>query len=68
MSIQGLISAMIGIVVGVALLPVVQDTIDSLDTAGLSPAVTSLVDLLPILFVILIVGGAVAFLPRIGRR
>ena len=57
-----LVKALIGIVVGLAMLPTVVSTVDSLDVLTLSTAEQSLVDLIPILYIILIVGGAVAFL------
>ena len=57
-----LVNALIGIVVGLAMVPTVVSTVDGLDTLTLSSAEQSLVDLIPILYIILIVGGAVAFL------
>ena len=56
-----LIQAMIGIVIGLALLPVVVDFAD--DFVGVNEGgIYSLVNLLPILYVIILVAGAVSFL------
>lgn len=57
-----LLGAMLAIVVGVAMLPTITQTIDDLDTSELEPAVESLVDLLPVLFVVIIVAGAVGYI------
>ena len=65
--IQQLIGALLAIVVGVAMLPVVIDTIDDVDTADMPTGVEALVDLLPILFVIIIVAGAVTYV-SFGRN
>ena len=59
--INRLFGALLGIVVGVALLPVVTGIIDDLDTTTMSAAVVSLIDILPILYVIIIVVGAASF-------
>ncbi len=60
--INKLLGAMLAIVIGIAMLPTVTNVIAGLDTANLPVAVTSLVDLLPILFVIIIVAGAVSYI------
>ena len=60
--INKLLGAMLAIVVGIAMLPTITDVIAGLDTTTLPTAVASLVDLLPILFVIIIVAGAVAYI------
>ena len=60
--INKLLGAMLAIVVGIAMLPTITDVIAGLDTTALPTAVVSLVDLLPILFVIIIVAGAVAYI------
>lgn len=57
-----LLGAMLSIVVGVAMVPTVTDSIEAIDTASLPTAVQSLVDLLPVLFVVIIVAGAVAYI------
>lgn len=57
-----LLGAMLAIVVGVAMLPTITETIDDLDTSELPAAVETLVDLLPVLFVVIIVAGAVAYI------
>lgn len=63
--INKLMGALIGIVVGLALLPVVYDFANDLTTSGGALAGTSagaLVDLLPIVYVIILVAGAVGFI------
>lgn len=60
--INNLLGAMLAIVIGIAMLPTVTNVIAGLDTQTLPVAVTSLVDLLPILFVIIIVAGAVRYI------
>lgn len=57
-----LLGAMLSIVIGVAMLPTITNVIAGLDTANLPKAVVSLVDLLPVLFVIIIVAGAVSYI------
>ena len=60
-----LIQAMIAIVIGLALLPVVADFATELtDTGGAleDTAAGSLVDLLPVLYVIVLVAGVVGFI------
>ena len=70
--VKKLISAMIAIVIGLALLPVVADFASSLTADAIvepaTPAgvfngttVGSLIDLLPILYVIMLVAGAVGW-------
>ena len=56
-----LFQAMLLIVIGLALLPTVIASVDALDTTGLSTAVQGLVDLLPILYMVVIVGGAIGY-------
>ena len=60
--INKLLGALLAIVVGVAMLPTITSTINTLDTSSLPSAVVSLVDLLPILFVVIIVAGAVSYI------
>ncbi|NCC41580.1 MAG: structural protein VP1 [Gammaproteobacteria bacterium] len=60
-----LISGMITIVIGLALLPVINDFVDGLTGEGGALADTtvgSLVDLLPILYVIVLVAGVVGYI------
>jgi len=60
-----LISGMITIVVGLALLPVINDFVDGLtgtEGALADTTVGSLVDLLPILYVIVLVAGVVGYI------
>lgn len=60
-----LIQAMIGIVIGLALLPVVAGFASDL-TTGATPVLTgslaTLVDLVPVLYVILLIVGAVGYM------
>jgi hypothetical protein len=60
-----LISGMITIVIGLALLPVINDFVDGLtgsEGALAGTTVGSLVDLLPILYVIVLVAGVVGYI------
>lgn len=62
-----LIGGLIAMVVGLALLPVVGDSVATLTgTGGQFEATTvgSLLDLLPILFVIILVAGTVILIPN----
>jgi len=59
-----LITALIMIVIGLALLPVVTDFVDGLTGTGMayeSTTLGSLIDVIPILYVIIIVAGAAAY-------
>ena len=60
--INKLLGAMLAIVVGVALVPTVLESVDAVDLESASPAVEALIDLLPILFVVILVAGAVAYI------
>jgi hypothetical protein len=60
-----IISVMIALVIGLALLPVVADfTSELTGTGGTFEATTvgSLIDLLPVLYVIILVAGSVAYI------
>lgn len=62
--VQRIIGAMIAIVIGLALLPVVGDFVDDLTGSGMDfedTTVGSLIDLLPVLYVIILVAGAVSY-------
>ncbi|MDD4414960.1 MAG: hypothetical protein PHR14_10550 [Oscillospiraceae bacterium] len=65
-----LLGALVTIVVGLALLPIVSDFVDGLTGTGMvyeNTTTGSLIDLLPILYVLILVGGtivAVAFSSR----
>jgi len=61
--IDKLIGAMLAIVVGVVLIPVIIDSVDGLNATAVAryTGVGALTDILPLLFVIIIVGGAVAY-------
>lgn len=62
MNIAGLIGIAIAIVVGVALVPVVVDTVNGLDTATTPDTVLNLAALLPIVFIAILIIGAVGFI------
>ena len=61
--IDKLIGAVIAIVIGVVLLPVVVDTVGDLNATTMAdyPGVIALTNILPLLFVVIIVGGALAY-------
>ncbi len=56
-----LIGVVIAMVVGVALLPVIVNTIAGLNTATTDASVISLAGLLPIILIAIVIMGAVAF-------
>lgn len=63
--VKNLISALIGMVVGLALLPVVGDFAAELtgtDGAFEDTTVGALIDLIPVLYVIIVVSAAVGFI------
>lgn len=65
-----LIQMMIAMVIGLALLPVVNDFVTDLTGTGGSlegTTVGSLVDLLPILYVIVLVAGSITYI-SIGKK
>lgn len=65
-----LIGALIALVIGLALLPVVNDFVTELTGTGKAfenTTVGSLIDLLPILYVIILVAGVVGFI-AVSRR
>lgn len=62
MNIAGLIGIAIAIVVGVALVPVVTDTVNDLDTSATPSTVLNLAELLPIVFIAILIIGAVGFI------
>jgi hypothetical protein len=57
--IKSLIGAMFGIVVGLALFPVVKDQVDAVNTTGVTGG--SLISIIPMIYILIIVGGAVAY-------
>jgi hypothetical protein len=60
-----IIGALIALVIGLALLPVVGDFVDGLTGTGMqyeATTVGSLIDLLPVLYVIILVAGTVGFI------
>ena len=62
-----LIYAMLGIVIGVAMLPTVITSVVRKDTLTVPSAVQGLVDLLPILYVVVIVIIAIGYVSFSGR-
>ena len=68
---QKIITVMIALVIGLALLPVVGDFVDGLTGTGMQYENTttgSLIDLLPILYVIILVAGAVTYVVVSTRK
>ncbi len=59
-----LIGIVIALVVGVSLVPVIVDQVNSLDTEITPTSVINLANLLPIIFIAVIIIGAVGFLSR----
>ncbi|KKN22074.1 hypothetical protein LCGC14_0918800 [marine sediment metagenome] len=59
-----LIGIIIALVVGVSLVPVIVDQVNSLDTEVTPSSVLNLANLLPIIFIAVIIVGAVGFLSR----
>ena len=59
-----LIGIVIALVVGVSLIPVIVDQVNSLDTEVTPASVINLANLLPIIFIAVIIIGAVGFLSR----
>ncbi len=59
-----LIGIVIALVVGVSLVPVIVDQVNSLDTEVTPTSVINLANLLPIIFIAVIIIGAVGFLSR----
>jgi hypothetical protein len=59
-----LIGIVIALVVGVSLVPVIVEQVASLDTATTPTSVLNLADLLPIIFIAVVIIGAVGFLSR----
>ena len=62
MNIATLIGIAISIVIGVALVPTVVSTVNNLDTVATPSAVLNLTQLLPIVFVAILIIGAVGFI------
>ena len=59
-----LIGIVIALVVGVSLVPVIVDQVNSLNTEVTPTSVINLANLLPIIFIAVIIIGAVGFLSR----
>lgn len=59
---QKLFNAMIIIVVGLALVPIVNDSVTSLDTTSMSAGLVTLIDFLPFVFVLLVVVLAISYI------
>lgn len=67
--INKLLGAMLGMVVGLALTPVVVDTVNALITAHtgtFGSGAEALVELLPLFYVIIVIAGAIAYI-KIGK-
>jgi hypothetical protein len=67
MNIASLIGIVVSIVIGVALIPVVTDTITNLDTTNMDSSVISLINILPIIVVTILIVGAVSYFAFTGR-
>lgn len=57
-----LIRILIGVVIGLALLPVIISTVAGIDVATLSSAEETLVNLIPTLYIIVLLVGVVSYL------
>jgi len=70
MNIGALIGIVVSIVIGVALLPVVANTVSDVsgDLVADYPQVASLLDILPIIVVTLLIIGAVGYFAGVGRN
>ncbi len=58
-SVKSLLAALIGIVIGLALLPVVITQVNEVNVTGVTGG--SLVGLIPFLYILIIFGGAAAY-------
>jgi hypothetical protein len=58
---KGLIPAAIGVVIGVFMLPVVTDSIASINTTPLSSSAVSLLNILPTIYILVIFVGTAAY-------
>jgi len=58
-SIKSLIGALVGIVVGLALFPVVKEQVDAINVTGVTGG--TLVSLIPMIYILIIFGGAIAY-------
>lgn len=68
MDIGVLIGIVVTLVIGVALIPVVTDTIADLDTSDMDSSVISLINILPIIVVTILIVGAVGYFAAVGRK
>lgn len=68
MDIGVLIGIVVTLVIGVALIPVVTDTIADLDTTNMDSSVISLINILPIIVVTILIVGAVGYFAAVGRK
>jgi hypothetical protein len=68
MDIGVLIGIVVTLVIGVALIPVVTDTIADLDTTNMDSSVVSLINILPIIVVTILIVGAVGYFAAVGRK
>lgn len=58
-SVKALIGALVGIVVGLALFPVVKEQVDAINTTGVTGG--TLITLIPMVYILIIFGGAIAY-------
>lgn len=57
-----LVKILIGVVIGLALLPVIISTVSAIDVATLSSAEETLINLIPTLYIIVLLVGVVSYL------
>lgn len=57
-----LVKILIGVVIGLALLPVIISTVSAIDVATLSTAEETLINLIPTLYIIVLLVGVVSYL------
>ena len=58
-SIKTLIGALVGIVVGLALFPVVLEQVNAVNVTGVTGG--TLISLIPMIYILIIFGGAIAY-------
>jgi hypothetical protein len=57
MNTKVLIGTLVGVVIGLVLFPIVNDSVNAVNTTGVTGA--SLIKLIPFFYILLIVGGAI---------
>ena len=68
LKIGDLITAVIGVVIGLALLPVVTSSVTGAIDVNTSPSVIALLHIVPLLYIIVIVVGMVAYVVIRGKE